>query len=85
VRRGGRLADLGARAEAGIEVPGRAQARDGVFIERQALGLPDGWFVPINAEREQIGDLIALPPLARPLRIEVLDPQQESPALRAGE
>jgi hypothetical protein len=81
VRGGGRLADLRARAKTGVEMPGCAEPRDGIVVERQALGLPDGRPVPLDAESEQIGDLLALPALARPLPIEVLDPQQEPPAM----
>ena len=57
----------------------RARARSSVA----ALRLPDGVAVPVDAERREVLELALDDQRSRAVRIEVLDAQQEAPALAA--
>jgi hypothetical protein len=84
VRRRGRLADLRARAPAGVDEPVALQLRQRVGVEVQARGLPDDLAVPVDPDRREVGELLAREVRADPPGVEVLDPQQERRALGAG-
>ena len=81
---GARRADLGARAEALVEVARVAQAVDRVLVGLGARGLPDHVAVPVEADRAEVVQL----PLGRaglhPPLVEVLHPHEEAGAGAAG-
>jgi hypothetical protein len=85
VGRGCRFADLRARAEAGVQPLLYLQPREGVLIQRHALGLPHRRLVPVEAKRPEIVELAALVLGARTLRIEILDAHEKARRLRARE
>ena len=69
--RGG--ADVGPRAEAGVDETCRGELLERALVQRASLGLPDGRPVPVEAERREVLDLAPLDLGARPVRIEILD------------
>ena len=85
VRRRGRLADLRARAEAGVQRAVGVQPLDRRAVGLQALGLAHDRLVPVQAERGEVGELLLGDARAHAPGVEVLDAHEEARALRAGE
>ena len=84
VRGGARRADLGARAEALVEVARVAQAVDRLLVGLGARGLPDHLAVPVEADRAQVVQLALGRAGLHAALVEVLHPHEEAGAGAAG-
>jgi len=80
VRRGQRLGDVGAGAEAGIGEPARLQRLEGMLVRLGSLRLDENRLAPIQPQPAKvlIDAVNELAPRAR--LVEILDPQQGLPA-----
>ena len=83
VRRLRGLPDLGPRAPARVHPALRLQPRQRVGVQLVALGLAHRLLVPVDPHGPQVGQLPRLVLAPGPLRVQVLDPQQEPRAQRA--
>ncbi len=82
--RGG-LADLAAGAEAAVDEAGVAEALERRCVLGRPLRLADRLAVPVDADRREVVKLAADVLGAGAVGVEVLDPDQEPGAGRAGE
>jgi hypothetical protein len=85
VRRRRRLADLPPRAEARVQQTLGVEPGDRVGVLLEPLGLAgDGW-IPVQADRRQVGELLLGVALAHAAGVEILDAHQELRSGGAGE
>jgi hypothetical protein len=84
VRRRRGLADLRARAEARVDETGRVEPGDRLVVQPEPLGLADDGAVPVEPQRGQVAELLALEARPHAARVEVLTrTRNRDPADRA--
>src|SRR3954452_18025031 len=85
LRRRGRLADLPARAVAGVHETAVLQARQRLLVQRDALRLPHHRPVPVEPDRREVRELALLELRPHAADVQVLHPHQKTRPRGSGE